>query len=61
MAEGTTPDTPELETGREQDKSAYRWPISVYSNVPPAKYVVWPMDRQGNWLEKVEIDIPRPI
>ena len=46
---------------REQDKSAYRWPIGVYSNVPPAKYVVWPMDKQGNWLERVEIDIPKPI
>ena len=40
-----------------QDTYAYRWPIGVYSNKKPAKYVVWPMDKDGNWLEKIEKDI----
>lgn len=40
-----------------QDTYAYRWPIGVYSNKKPAKYVVWPMDINGNWLDKIEKDI----
>lgn len=40
-----------------QDEYAYRWPLGVYSNIKPAKYVVWPMDANGNWLEKITVDI----
>lgn len=40
-----------------QDPYAYRWPLGVYSNIKPAKYVVWPMDKDGNWLDKITVDI----
>lgn len=40
-----------------QDTYAYRWPISVYSNAKPVKYVVWPMDKNGNWLDRIEKSI----
>jgi hypothetical protein len=42
---------------REQDKTGYRWPIGVFSNSPPTSYSVWPMDKDGNWLDKITKDI----
>lgn len=41
----------------QQDTFAYRWPMSVYSNNKPASYVVWPMDKDGNWLERIEVPL----